>query len=77
MPLDPQKPEFIPSTMLRNNPGMIRDCYWDGDYFVIRQIMADPANGQDGMKIKIFRLGPDEWPKIAAILEAELNKSRI
>lgn len=53
-------PEFTPSTMLRNNPGMIRDCFWDGDWFVIRQISADPANGQDGMKIKVFRLSVEE-----------------
>lgn len=61
--------EFTPSGMLRNNPGMIRDCFWDKDWFVIRQISADSDNGQDGLKIKTFRLSKEE----ARILVEAIN----
>jgi hypothetical protein len=52
---------------------MIRDCYWDGDYFVIRQIMADPQNGIDSVKIKAFRL--DEFE--ARLIFEELKKEMV
>ena len=55
----PDRTEYPSTRILRNNPGMVRDCYWDGDFFVIRQISAAP-NGIDELRIKAFRFDPEE-----------------
>jgi hypothetical protein len=61
--------EYTPSVMLRNNPGLIRDCFWDGAYFVVRQIKADPQNGQDAMGIKTFRFDQKEAVILLRVLQ--------
>ena len=61
--------EYQETLVLRNNPGMIRDVFWDKDTLVIRQIKADPSNGQGGISIKVFILTRTEWEALSKFLE--------
>ena len=48
------KPKYIPTTILRANPGMIRDCWWEVeegvDILVLRQIRIRPEAVMAEMK---------------------------
>lgn len=43
---------------IRKNPRMLRDCWWDGDIFVIRQVNFNPDGAVD--KSKVIRLSLQE-----------------
>jgi len=62
-----------PTTVLRNNSGMIRDCWWETDeknlkIFVLRQISYCP-NGE--LKAKVLRLTIDEVESLRQALTRE------
>ena len=57
--------------ILRSNEGMIRDCWYDGEYFCIRQIKIE----QDGnAAVKMFRLSLDEQREIWTVLDAKMKE---
>jgi hypothetical protein len=59
----PSEDVFGKTTVLRNNPGMFRDCYYEKDgeeiFLVLRQIKL-PNTDESGIKIKQFRLDETE-----------------
>lgn len=65
------KGQCIPTTILRNNPGMFRDCWAEKDstgnlVFVIRQIKFN-TEGSEPVP-KVIRLSQDEaWALVQAI----------
>jgi len=66
------EPAYIVTVLLRNNPGMVRDCWFTKEeYFCIRQTKYN----QDGTEpeTKIMRLAPNEVVEMYNVIKAKVE----